>query len=137
MPSMASLTVKKYDGTTDIVYDALSASGGDGSPSVWRQDTGAAAGLPVGLRSVLKLWTLWNGPKTARQAKFNFVFPYAVQDSTTTLYSAKDRVVFDGIVTVPQGIPASEINEAVYQGLNALAATLVKQSVAAGYAPVG
>jgi hypothetical protein len=132
---MASITVKKFDGTTDIVYDALAGSGGDGSPSVWRQDTGATAGLPVGLRSLFKLWTLWNGPKTARQAKFNLVFPYAVQDSTTTLYSAKDRVVFDGIVTIPQAIPATNLQEAIYQGCNLLAAALVKQAMAAGYAP--
>lgn len=132
---MVSLTVKKADGTTDIVYDALSGSGGDGSPSVWRQDTGAPAALPVGLRAIAKLWTLWNGPKTARQAKFNIVSPYAVQDSTTTLYSAKDRVVFDGIVTIPQAIPAAQLNESIYQSCNILAATLVKQAMAAGYAP--
>jgi hypothetical protein len=134
MPSMASITVKKYDGSTDIVYDALAGSGGDGSPSVWRQDTGAAAGLPVGLRKICKLLTQWNGPKTARQAKFNFVGPYAVQDSTTTLYQAKDRIVIDVFATIPQAVPASEINEAVYQAMNLLASTLVKQSVSAGYA---
>lgn len=78
MPSMASITVKKFDGTTDIVYDALSASGGDSSPAVWRQDTGAAAGLPVGLRNLFKLLTKWNGPKTARQMTFEYVAPYAV-----------------------------------------------------------
>jgi hypothetical protein len=131
---MASITVKKFDGVTDIVYDALSASGGDGSPAVWRQDTGAAAGLPVGLRPILKLTSTWNGPKTARQMKYNFVMPYAVQDSTTTKYSATDRIVADGIVTMPQGIPAANLNE-VYQLLNLLAATLVKQAVAAGYSP--
>lgn len=136
MPTMANIVVKKFDGTTDITYDALSGSGGDGSPAVWRQDTGAASGLPVGLRKLFKLWTLWNSPKTARQMKFNIIMPYAVQDSTTTLYSAKDRVVFDGIVTIPQGIPASEINEAIYQGLNLLGSLLVKQSGAAGFAPV-
>jgi hypothetical protein len=135
MPAMAAIVVKKADGTTDITYDALSGSGGDGSPAVWRQDTGAVSGLPVGLRKLFKLWTLWNGPKTARQMKFNIIMPYAVQDSTTTLYSAKDRVVFDGIVTIPQGMPASEINEAVYQGCNLLGATLVKQTGASGYAP--
>jgi len=135
MPAMANITVKKFDGTTDIVYDALSGSGGDGSPAVWRQDTGAAGGLPVGLRKLFKLWTNWNGPKTARQMKFNFVAPYAVQDTTTTLYSAKDRVVFDGVVTIPQGLPSTEINEAIYQGLNLLASTLVKQSGASGYSP--
>lgn len=135
MPTMASITVKKFDGTTDIVYDALSAAGGDSSPAVWRQDTGAAAGLPVGLRAIFKLLTQWNGPKTARQMKVNFVAPYAVQDTTTTLYSAKDRIVFDGIITLPQGVPATAINEAVYQCFNLVAANLVKQSGAGGYAP--
>jgi hypothetical protein len=132
---MASITVKKYDSTTDIVYDALSAAGGDSSPAVWRQDTGAAAGLPVGLRNLFKLLTTWNGPKTARQMKINFVSPYAVQDTTTTVYSAKDRIVFDGIITLPQGVPATAINEAVYQCFNLIASTLVKQSGASGYAP--
>jgi hypothetical protein len=135
MPTMASITVKKFDGTTDIVYDALSSSGGDNSPAVWRQDTGAAAGLPVGLRNLFRLLTKWNGPKTARQMTFEYVSPYAVQDSTTTLYSAKDRVVVSGIATIPQGVPASAINEAIYQSMNLLASSLVKQSGAAGYAP--
>lgn len=135
MPAMASLTVKKADDVTNIVYDALAASGGDGSPAVWRQDTGAAAGLPVGLRALFKLWTTWNGPKTARQTKFNYVSPYATQDSTTTKYSATDRIVIDGIMTVPQAIPAANVNEAIYQACNLLAQNLVKQAAAAGYAP--
>jgi tetrahydromethanopterin S-methyltransferase subunit H len=132
---MASITVKKNDGTTDIVFDALTASGGEGIPAVWRQDTGNTAGLPVGLRSQFSLASKWNGPKTARQMKFDLSFPYAVQDSTTTIYSAKDRVVYSGIITVPAAIPASAINEAVAQGLNLLAAALVKSSCQAGYAP--
>lgn len=134
MPTMAAVTVKNADGTTDIIYDALSGSGGDGSPAVWRQDTGAPAAMPVGMRKVFKLWTLWNGPKTARQGKFNFVAPYVLLDSTTSSYSSKDRIVIDGIVTVPQAIPPSEINEAIHQACNMLAADLIKQSLAAGYA---
>jgi hypothetical protein len=135
MPSMASITVKKADGTTDIVFDAITASGGESSPAVWRQDTGAAAGLPVGLRSLFKLVSKWNGPKTARQLSFEFSMPYSTQDSTTTLYSAKDRIVMTGVVTMPQGIPSANLNE-VNQGLNLLASTLVKSCVQAGYAPV-
>jgi hypothetical protein len=134
MPSMASMTVKKADGTTDIVYDSITASGGESSPAVWRQDTGAVAGLPVGLRSLFKLQSKWNGPKTARQLSFEFNQPYSVQDSTTTLYSAKDRVVMTGVITLPQGIPSANLNEVV-QGLNLLANALVKSSAQAGYAP--
>lgn len=135
MPAMASITVKKFDGTTDIVFDALSASGGDSSPAVWRQDTGAAAGLPVGLRPLFKVSTQWNGPKTARQLKASLSFPYSVQDTTTTLYSSKDKVVAEVLITLPQGIPATGLNEATYQMLNLLDALLIRQSAAAGYAP--
>ncbi len=135
MPSMANITVKKYDGTTDIVYDALSGSGGDGSPAVWRQDTGAAAGLPVGHRSNLRMFSKWNGPKTARVCSFDAAFPYAVQDSTTTLYSAKDKAVFTGTFVLPTAIPAAWLNEATYQMANLIAATLIKQAMAAGYSP--
>lgn len=134
MPAMASITVKKADGATNIVYDALSASGGDGTQAVWRQDTGAAAGLPVGLRSIFTMSTSWNGPKTARQCRFKAAMPYAIQDSTTTLYSAKDRIVFDALCTMPQAIPAANLNE-VAQIFNLMAATLIAQATQAGYAP--
>lgn len=135
MPSMANITVKKADGTTDIVFDNVTASGGEASPAVWRQDTGAVAGLPVGLRSVFKLASKWNGPKTARVMSFELVFPYAVQDSTTTLYSAKDRAVLTASFTMPQAVPATNLNEAAAQALNLMAAALIKSSVQAGYAP--
>jgi hypothetical protein len=132
---MANITVKKNDGTTDIVFDQLAGSGGEGIPAVWRQDTGNAAGLPTGLRSTFSMATKWNGPKTARQVKLDMSFPYAAQDSTTTLYSSKDRVVYSGIITIPQAIPLTHVNEAIAQGLNLWASALVKAAAQAGYAP--
>lgn len=135
MPTMASLTVKKKDGVTDIVFDQIAASGGDAAPAIWRQDTGAAAGLPVGLRALFRMFSSWNGPKTARVVRMFMRFPYAVQDTTTTLYSAKDSVAIDIAVTIPQSLPATQIGEAVYQAMNLAAATLVKQSLDSGYAP--
>lgn len=135
MPAALNIIVKKADNVTDITYDLLAASGGDSSPAVYRQDTGAVAALPVGLRANLKLWTQWNGPKTARQMKFTFVYPYATLDTTTGLYTAKDRVLIEGICVVPQSIPANIIGEAVTQGLNALAHGQPKSAGIAGYAP--
>jgi len=132
---MANMTVKKFDGTTDIVFDALSPSAGDNVPAVWRQDTGNAAGLPVGLRSMVRMTTKDNGPKTARQVKLTFDFPYAVQDSTTTLYSAKDRVHGEVMFTVPVAIPATWINEAIAQAFNLIDHALIHSSAQAGYAP--
>lgn len=135
MPTMASITVKKNDGTTDIVYDAIAASGGDNSPAVWRQDTGAVAGMPVGLRPLVKMVSKWNGPKTARVVAVEGNFPYTFQDSTTTVYSAKDRVVTNLVITLPQAIPAANLNEACAQQSNLYASALMKASFQAGYAP--
>lgn len=136
MPSMASITVKKNDGVTDIVYDQVSGAGGDNTPAVWRQDTGAAAGLPVGLRPVFTMQTRWNGSKSVRQVSIKVTRPYPTQDTTTSLYSAKDSTVFSGTMSIPQNLPSSEINEAVAQAFNLVAATLIKQAAQAGYAPV-
>lgn len=136
MPAMADITVKKNDGTTDIVYNALTGAGGDGTPAAWRQDTGASATLPVGLRALLKLKSLWNGPKTARKLHASYERPYAVQDTTTTRWSAASRGVMELNITVPQDMPSAEIDEFVSQGLNAFASALFKSSAKSGYAPV-
>lgn len=136
MPAMASITVKKADNTTDIIYDQLTAAGSDGTPAVWRQDTGVAAGVPVGLRTTFKSASAWNGPKTARQVTFEYTLPYRTQDSTTTLYSASDKAVFKGIFTLPQAIPATELNEAAAQFGHLMASALIKSVNSSGYAPV-
>lgn len=135
MPTMASIVVKKADGTTDITYDSLSPSGGDGTPAMWRQDTGQAAGFPAGLRPMFRLSTKWNGPRTARVASFELTRPYATQDTTTTIYSSKDQTLLKGSMTLPVGIPPAELKEAVYQHLNLLASALVKSSLETGFAP--
>lgn len=135
MPAMASITVKKADGTTDIIFDSLTPAGGDGQAAIWRQDTGQAAGFPAGLRPILKVSTKWNGPKTARIMAFEAMFPYATQDSTTTIYSAKDQVLFKGALTLPQAIPAANLKEAAYQYANLLASALIKSAAEVGYAP--
>lgn len=137
MPSLANLTVKKADETTNIVYDGIVAASGDTGSAMWRQDTGAAAALPNGMRATLYMQTQWNGPKTARRAVITFKRPYPLLNSTTNRYESQDAVVGRLEITVPQAIPAAEINESVFQFLNCLGLTsgLIKLSTAAGYAP--
>lgn len=135
MAAIFSLTVKKSDGVTDIVYDAIAGSGGDSSPAFYRQDTGATATLPVGLRPTLKLMTRWNTARTARICEYEYVAPYATQDSTTTKWSASDRVVAKGVFTAPQAIPASNLKEAAYQLFNLLTQVSSKDTMWTGFAP--
>lgn len=135
MPTMAPLTVKKADETTNITYDVITPSRGDGNEAVWRQDTLAPASMPAGLRAILKLKSMWNGPKDARRSVMTFNRPHAVLDSTTSLYKANGSVFGRLELTVPQGMPVAEANEGVYQFLNLAAQTLIKQSASTGYAP--
>jgi hypothetical protein len=135
MPSMANLTVKKADETTNIVYDALTGAAGDGSEAVWRQDTGAAAGIPVGHRAILQMKTVHNGPRTARRAVITYSRPYSTQNTTTSKYEAKDSVVARLEMTLPTAIPASELSEGIRQFLNCVNQTLIKQAAEAGYSP--
>lgn len=135
MANIASITIKKFDGTTDIVYDGIVGFGGPNDPALWRQDTGAAAALPIGMRATLTLGGKWNGPRTARQVPFTFAYPYATQNSTTTLYSADNKALFQGIATLPVAIPMNVLNEAGYQFGNLMAAALIKSSLASGFPP--
>jgi hypothetical protein len=132
---MASLTVKKADETTNIVYDALTPAGGDGSEAVWRQDTGAVAAMPVGHRALLSMKTTNNGPRTARRCVITYVRPYSTQNTTTSKYESKDQVVARLEMTLPTAIPGSELSESVRQFLNCVNQTLIKQAAETGYAP--
>ncbi len=135
MPAMASLTVKKADETTNIVYDALAPAGGDNSSAVWRQDTGAAAGLPVGHRAVVEMRTMNNGPKTARRVLVTYNRPYSTQNTVTSKYEWKDQFILRIEMVCPNAIPGSELSESVRQALNCASSTLVKQAAESGYAP--
>lgn len=134
MPSMASITIKKADSVTDATYAMLAASPGDGGWAYWRLDVGGPAGLPVSMRPTFKLGTTWNGPKTARVLRTLWAMPYAVQDTTTGLFLAKDRLLIESTATIPQAIPDTVINEVV-QGASLYNAALVKLCLQSGYAP--
>lgn len=133
MPSMANITVKKFDGTTDIVYDAIAAAAGDGSAAFWRQDTGATAGMPVGHRPSLAVLSRWNGPRTARRVQGTFKAPYSVLNTSTNRYEVTDLFVLDFSAVIPQAIPATNINESAYQGGNLIGSLLLKSILAAGW----
>lgn len=135
MPAMASITVKKADGTTDIIYDQISGSPGDTGVALWRQDTGANAALPQGQRASFTMGTKFNGPRTARRATMVYWRPYSVLNTSSNLYQAKDRGVLEIVATMPQEIPVGELAEFAHQGLNLAAALLIRQAIAAGYAP--
>jgi len=136
MTAQADLTVKKANASTDIVYSGLTGAAGDGIPAVWRCDDAAAGWsvAPANVRPVFTVMTKWNGPRTARQLKFTFSYPYPITDSTTGVTSFTDKVFAEGLITVPQSMAVSNIGEATAQLFNLLDHASVLAMANSGYA---
>lgn len=129
MPSMASITVKKFDNVTDIIYNVLTTSSGDGTWAKWRQDTGNTS--PYSARPVL-MHRVSESSKGIRRIDLTYEYPYSYTDTTTSQVVVDPRKVTfkNGVWTVPQGIPTAVINEASSQFANLLASASIKTSLA-------
>lgn len=132
MPTMASITVKKDDGTTDNVYAALAGSSGETVPAKWRND---AAGGIAAYRPSLKV-TAKAGAGSKRVVEALHVRPITRTDgngNTSQVGVHTVRIV----ATIDTSDTQAEIDEAISQGVNLGAASLVKASMKEGYAPRG
>lgn len=132
MPAMAAITVKKNDGTTDVIYTSTSPSAGNGNPAIWRNDT---VGTAMSHRPELRLTSREGGNGVNRVLRATFVWPQVALDSTTNVSKIVNKLAAASDWTVPKDMPATEIAEAVSQYANLLASALIKQSVKDGFAP--
>jgi len=132
MPTMANITVKKSDGTTDVTFSQVTASGGDKSPAVWRND---AFGGNLGQRPELRVKSSANGSNTTRKVEGAFTYPQLYTDTTTSLSKVATRMNFTWNASIPQDMSDSELGQAAAQIGNLIASTLIKSVHASGYAP--
>lgn len=131
MPTMANITIKKADGTTDVVWTALASSSGDGSPAVWRNNT---VGTTVAERPTLSVSARANGSGTARRVNGAFHWPVsaaATDGSVTIKGDSPGSFTF----LAPQNLTQADINERAYQFGNLVATAIIKASMAEGLAP--
>lgn len=132
MPQMANITVKRDNGTTDVVYTSMTPSGGDGVPAVWRSTSvGSAPVHQPEFRLVSREAS--RGAKRALRA--TFVYPQVATNSTTGVTAVVDRAMGSADFTVSKSMTQTEINEFVSQFANVLASALIKDSVKSGFAP--
>lgn len=135
MPQMANITVKKNDGTTDIVYTAKSPSAGDSVPAVWRADSvGSAPSHRPEYRLMSK--NTRKGGEEAREMRGTYKYPQLVTDTNLgglTIVKRDALISFNGVF--PKDMPAADINEAVSQAFNLFVSTLNKDSCKDGFAP--
>lgn len=130
MPSMANITVKKNDGTTDIVFTGVVPSSGDGVQAIWNSQT---VGSSPSHQPSLKLSSreASNGAKRALHAVF--VYPQIATNTTTGVTSVVNRAVASVDWTMPKDMSQTDLNEMTSQFANLLASTLIKDCVKAGY----
>lgn len=128
MPAMANLTVKKADGTTDIVWTALSPSAGDKVPAIWRSQTVGAA---VAFRPEFRLWSYGVPSGLQRAVKSSLVYPILQVDGTVTKVIGYCTQVTETKLLL--AAPDADAGEAVYQGFNLVGHASVKQAVKEGF----
>lgn len=130
MPSLANITVKKYDGTTDITYSGVLPSPGDKSPAMWRSLT---IGTAQAHKPELLIAGAWNGPRTARRLSGKFMYPSITVGGDGKVY-VQDRCLGTFEFVLPQNMPDIDANEAGAQFCNLMSSALVKEMVRTGYA---
>lgn len=132
MPSIANITVKKNDGTTDIVWSATVPSSGDTTQAQWNS---ATVGTALAHQPTYRLGSRDSGAK--REARrFDGQVQYPV---TAVAGDGSVNVVTTALINIsavlPKNMPKPSIDEAVSQAVNLFAATLTKDSMKSGFAP--
>jgi hypothetical protein len=131
MPTLANITVKKNDGTTDVIYTAVAGAAGDNTPAVFRNNT---VGTTFAERPTLLVTSKSNGPKTGRRVSMDFSWPITSQDAGGNKI-VTGRMTGTCSVLIPQNQDVAVINEQASQFSNLLGSVLVKDSLKEGFAP--
>lgn len=129
MPSMANITVKNT-ANGDVTYNAATASAGDSSPAVWRNNSASNA---LAFRPTFTVLTRDNARRNGRVFRATFKWPVVVQENFVDVLKA--TVPFEVNGTLPTNIDSALLTEAFTQLGNLLVSTLVRSAVTEGYAP--
>jgi len=129
---MADITIKKSDGTTNVTYTQVTASGGEKSPAVWRDNS---FGGTIGQRPELRVRAQANGSQTTRRVEGSYTMPQLYTDTTTSLSKVAARANASFSAAVPLDMTDAQLSEFAAQFGNLVASTLLKSVLASGYAP--
>jgi hypothetical protein len=132
MTAASNYVIKKYDGTTSITWTVMKGSGGDTDPAVWRSETATGTN---GQRPTFQLSARSNGDGTVRRLDFKGVFPSVYTETDTSLTKVLASVVLTGSIAVPQGIGATDMQEACGQLCHLIGDPGTVAAFLAGYAP--
>lgn len=132
MSSIANITVKATNGTTDVVYVAKTPSSGDSVPARWRAD---ALGTANAFKPSLTMVARDNGPKTGRRIELDYEWVQTYTDSTTSLVKVQSRAPGKLSLLLPVEMPDSQVNEAVDQFFNLINHSAIRTAFKEAFAP--
>lgn len=132
MPTMADITIKKDDGTTDVTFSEVTASGGDKSPAVWRDNS--YGGTP-GQRPEFRIQSSSVQDNSGRRVVGTFTYPSIYTDTSTGLTKVSSRANFKFDAYVPAEMPDTFAGEFGAQVGNLLASALIESVLTSGFAP--
>jgi hypothetical protein len=132
MSSIGNLTVKKNDGTTDVVWTGVTPSAGAGVPAVWRSLT---VGTADSHRPEIRLTQAPSKDGKSTRSRATFVYPQIATDTTTGLTKVvnQGRGFMDW--DMPKDMPDADINEFVSQFANLVGGTNFKTYVKERFGP--
>lgn len=134
MAQAANLTVKKFDGTTDVTYTVIQGAPGDRQPAIWRNE----AFSPIaGNRPIYTVTSksVQNG-KSARVVESKLQYPELYTDSTTGVTSVRLKDIASSAVTIDLSGADTTHQEAVAQFFNLNNSAAMRAVFLSGYAPV-
>lgn len=132
MPAIANITVKKYDGTTDVVYTAVASASSDGVPAQYEAQTGFT--VPA-TRPTFKVTSRFNGKKTSRRVNATYSYPVSYVDSTTGRTVIIGSIAGEFSMILPQDIDQVAVREAHQQCVGLLKSATMKAVFDEGTAP--
>lgn len=132
MPQMANITIKKLDGTTDIVYNALNPSAGDRTKALWRTE---AVGSVAANRNTAMCSSRSSVNGQYRIVDLEFTVPETYTDSTTGQVLVRTRALAKLTFTTDTRASDSTNGEAAAQLGNFVRSSLFQQVLQSGFAP--
>jgi len=132
MPTLSNITVKKYDGTTDVIYIPVSSASSDGVKAEYQNQTGFT--VPA-TRPLFSISTRGNSAGTSRRVSANFIWPLFYTDPVTGKLTRSGGIPGSFTMVVPQDVDPLITREAHQQFAHLCAAAAMKDVMDTGYAP--
>lgn len=130
MAQIANMTVKKFDGVTDILWTGVQGSGGDKSPAIWTSDTVSTS---RSFRPTLQQWSFHTGNSQHRASKVTLVYPSLYIENGVTKVLGFNT--FSGEFKTLMAAPSTDVQETVAQTINLMASAHLRAHLISGYAP--